>query len=72
MRHLDHLLDVAGPDHVGIGSDFDGGIIPPAGIDSCADLPHVLEALAGRGHPASTIEKVAGGNFLRVFEAVRG
>lgn len=70
MDHLDHMMKVAGADHVGIGSDFDGVTCLPKGIDSVADLPKITEALVQRGYTAQQIRKVLGGNLLRVFAEV--
>ncbi len=70
MAHFQHITRVAGIDHVGIGSDFDGIPALPEGIDSAADLWRITEALCGRGYTAADIHKVLGGNLLRVFHAV--
>lgn len=71
IDHIDHIAKVAGIDHVGLGSDFDGvsGAIP-TGIDSAADLPRITQALLDRGYSADDIHKVLGGNLLRVFTDV--
>jgi len=52
---------------VGLGSDFDGIDCSPQGIDSVADLPKITEALYARGYKATDIDKILGGNLLRVF-----
>jgi membrane dipeptidase len=70
IDHMDHIAKVAGIDHVGIGSDFDGISCTPQGIDSVADLPKITEALVDRGYNEEQIHKVLGGNVLRVFRAV--
>ena len=71
IDHIDHIAKVAGIDHVGIGSDFDGvGGQLPAGIDSAADLPKITEALMARGYSAADCRKILGGNLLRVFREV--
>jgi membrane dipeptidase len=69
--HIDHIAKVAGIDHVGFGSDFDGvsGQLPE-GIDSAADLPKITAALMARGYSAQDCEKILGGNFMRVFKEV--
>ncbi|HSM87861.1 MAG TPA: dipeptidase, partial [Candidatus Limnocylindrales bacterium] len=67
IDHIDHIAKVAGIDHVGLGSDFDGVTSLPQGIDSVADLPRITEALLQRGYSREDIEKVLGGNFLRVM-----
>jgi membrane dipeptidase len=68
IDHIDHIAKVAGIDHVGLGSDFDGvSGATPQGIDSAADLPKITQALLDRGYSADDIRKVLGGNLLRVF-----
>jgi membrane dipeptidase len=71
IDHIDHIAKVAGVDHVGLGSDFDGisGQLPE-GIDSAADLPKITEALMARGYSAEDCRKILGGNLLRVFREV--
>jgi membrane dipeptidase len=72
IDHIDHIAKVAGIDHVGLGSDFDGvsGQLP-AGLDSPADLPKITEALLARGYSAEDCRKILGGNLLRVFREVQ-
>lgn len=70
IDHFDHIAKVAGVDHVGIGSDFDGITSAPEGIDSAADLPKITEALMARGYTAQDMRKILGGNLLRVFRDV--
>jgi membrane dipeptidase len=68
IDHIDHIAKVAGVDHVGLGSDFDGvSGATPEGIDSAADLPKITQALLDRGYSADDIRKILGGNLLRVF-----
>ena len=71
IDHIDHIAKVAGVDHVGLGSDFDGvsGAMPE-GMDSAADLPKITQALLDRGYSAEDIRKILGGNLLRVFREV--
>jgi membrane dipeptidase len=71
IDQIDHIAKVAGIDHVGIGSDFDGvsGQLPQ-GIDSPADLPKITAALMQRGYSADDCRKILGGNLLRVFREV--
>ena len=68
---IDHIARVAGVDHVGLGSDFDGvSGATPAGMDSAADLPKVTQVLLDRGYSAEDVHKILGGNILRVFKEV--
>ncbi|MGB6726273.1 MAG: dipeptidase [Terracidiphilus sp.] len=71
IDHIDHIAKVAGIDHVGLGSDFDGvsGQLPE-GIDSPADLPKITAALMARGYSAEGCRRILGGNLLRVFKEV--
>jgi membrane dipeptidase len=71
VDQIDHVAKVAGVDHVGLGSDFDGisGQLPQ-GIDSAADLPKITAALMERGYSAEDCRKILGGNLLRVFREV--
>jgi membrane dipeptidase len=69
MKHFDHAVALIGIDHVGFGSDFDGG----GGIDGLADvtmLPNVTVELLRRGYSEKEIKKFWGGNFLRVMKEV--
>jgi membrane dipeptidase len=71
IDHIDHIAKVAGIDHVGLGSDFDGvSGATPQGMDSAADLPKITQALLDRGYSAEDIKKILGGNILRVFRQV--
>jgi membrane dipeptidase len=70
IDHIDHIAKIAGVDHVGIGSDFDGVSCLPQGIDSVADLPKITQALLERGYSATDVKKILGGNLLRVFAQV--
>ena len=65
--HIDHLRDVAGIDHVGIGSDFDGGELLPDGLEDVAGFPRLLGELLRRGYSDDDVRKIAGGNVLRVM-----
>jgi membrane dipeptidase len=71
IDHIDHIAKVAGVDHVGLGSDFDGvSGQTPEGMDSAADLPKITQGLLDRGYSAEDIHKILGGNVLRVFAEV--
>jgi membrane dipeptidase len=71
IDHIDHIAKVAGVDHVGFGSDFDGvsGALPD-GIHSAADLPKITQALIDRGYSDADVKKILGGNLLRVMREV--
>src|SRR5437868_8702954 len=71
IDQIDHIAKVAGVDHVGLGSDFDGvSGATPEGIDSAADLPKITQGLLDRGYSAGDIHKILGGNTLHVFREV--
>jgi membrane dipeptidase len=73
LDHVAHIVQVAGIDHVGLGSDFDGFTsAPPAGLEDVTHLPALSEALVRRGYAADQVRKVLGGNFMRVFRQVAG
>jgi len=67
VDHIDHIRDVAGIDHVGIGSDFDGVPFLPAGMNGMEDLALVTYEMLRRGYSEADIRKVLGENFLRAF-----
>ena len=69
LDHFDHIIKVAGVDHVGLGSDFDGvGGLLPQGMDDVTRLPLVAQGLLDRGYSEADVKKVLGGNMLRVME----
>jgi membrane dipeptidase len=70
INHIDHVVKIAGIDHVGLGPDFDGQNFFPEGMDSAADLPKITEALLERRYTPADIKKVLGENMLRVFRKV--
>jgi membrane dipeptidase len=65
--HIDHLRSVAGVDHVGIGSDFDGGELLPDGLEDVSGFPNLIAELLRRGYSDDDVRKIAGGNILRVM-----
>ncbi len=69
IEHIDHVAKLVGPDHVGLGSDFDGADMPD-GLEDCSKLPKITEALLRNGHSEDDIRKILGGNTLRVMEQV--
>lgn len=70
--HIEHIVKVAGIDHVGIGSDFDGIDITPVGLASVADYPGLFAELIHRGWSDPMLAKLAGGNLLRVLRKAEG
>lgn len=70
VAHIEHIIAVAGIEHVGLGSDFDGIDFAPVGLGDVTDLPMLTRALMDAGHSADDVRKILGGNFLRVFSAV--
>lgn len=70
VAHLAHVVNVAGPDAVALGSDWDGMIRPARGLEDPTGLPHLTEALLRRGMTAETVTKLLGANVLRVLDAV--
>lgn len=74
LDHIDHIARVAGVEHVGIGSDYDGVSILPEGLEDVASYPRITQGMLDRGYTADQIRGVLGGNLLRVMrqaEAVR-
>ncbi len=69
VDHIDHIVKLAGVDHVGIGSDFDGVQITTADLGNVAELPNLTKELLRRGYTESDVAKILGGNMLRVMEA---
>ncbi len=69
LDHIDHAVRVAGIDHVGLGSDFDGANMP-IGMEDATHLPQITAGLLRRGYKDADIEKILGGNVLRVMEQV--
>ena len=69
--HLDHLIQMAGIDHVGLGSDFDGCVLPE-GMEDCSKMPWITEELVRRGYSDADIKKVLGENVLRLMEQTIG
>lgn len=69
LAHIDHIVSLVGVDHVAFGSDFDGATMPAEIVDA-SFLPNLLEALARHGFDDLALQKIAYGNWLRVFRAV--
>ena len=70
--HIDHVVSLTGFEHVGLGSDWDGANIVVKGLERCAQLPAVTEALFKRGYKEREIRQILGENFLRLLEEVVG
>ncbi|MDT4966546.1 MAG: rane dipeptidase [Acidobacteriota bacterium] len=70
VDHIDHVVQLVGIDHVGVGSDFDGIQATPTDLASVADLPNLTAELLRRGYSEQDIDKILGGNILRVMEEV--
>ena len=69
VDHIEHIIKVAGIDHVGIGSDFDGINAVPKQLEDVSCYPHITQELLNRGYKKDEILKVLGGNLLHVFRA---
>jgi membrane dipeptidase len=70
IDHIDHVARVAGVDHVGLGSDFDGVSALPEGMEDVTRLPRIAQALLDRGYSDPDVQKMLGGNMLRVMTEV--
>jgi membrane dipeptidase len=70
VEHIDHAVKVAGIDHVGLGSDFDGAVMP-LGMEDASQVPKITDALLKKGYSDQDVTKILGGNILRVMEDVR-
>jgi membrane dipeptidase len=70
VPHLEHVREVAGIDHIGLGGDFDGTDVLPVGLEDVSKYPHLFEALAERGWGEDDLEKLAHRNTIRVLRSV--
>ncbi len=70
MEHIEHIIKIAGPDHVGLGADWDGVRGMVEGLDDCSKVPLITRELLKRGHSEEVVKKILGGNLLRVMEDV--
>ena len=69
--HIDHIVALAGINHVGLGSDYDGvGDSLPTGLKDVSDYPNLLAVLLNRGYSEKDIEKICSGNLFRVWNQV--
>jgi membrane dipeptidase len=69
INHIDHAVRIAGADHVGLGSDFDGAVMP-FGMEDASHLPQITNALLEKGYSETDVQMILGGNTLRVMEQV--
>lgn len=72
LDHIEHIAKVAGVDHVGLGSDFDGVSALPQGMEDVTALPRIVQGLLDRGWSEEDVRKVIGGNTMRVMERAVG
>jgi membrane dipeptidase len=72
IKHIDYIKNLVGIDHVAIGSDFDGIGSTPIGLEDVSKFPALTLRLLERGYSQQDVEKILGGNFMRVFEQVCG
>lgn len=70
VDHIEYIIELVGPDHIGIGSDFDGIPAAPPGLEDVAKLPNLTIKMLERGFNEMTIRKILGENYLRVFRDV--
>jgi membrane dipeptidase len=70
LDHIDHIAKVAGPEHVGLGSDYDGVSVLPTQLDDASSYPYITQGLLDRGYTESEIQGILGGNLVRVFRKV--
>ena len=70
IGHIDYIKNLVGIDYVALGSDYDGGITAPTGLENVSKLPNLTMALLKRGYTRSEVRKILGENYLRVFTAV--
>lgn len=72
VDHMAYVIELVGDDHVSLGSDWDGAIVPPRDLPTCLELPRLVEEMLKRGWTTDRIQKVLGGNAIRVIAALRG
>jgi membrane dipeptidase len=70
VDHIDHIVELVGPDHVGLGSDFDGIGSTPVGLEDASKMPNITRELVSRDYSDEDIVKILGGNYLRVFKTI--
>jgi membrane dipeptidase len=67
LDHIDHIVNLIGVDHVGMGSDFDGISSTPQQLDDVTGYPLITKGLLARGYSKKEVRKILGGNFIRLF-----
>ena len=72
IKEIDYIAKLIGVDYVGIGSDFDGAESYPLGMDDVTDYPKITAELSKIGYTEKDVDKILGGNFIRVFKANTG
>lgn len=72
IQHIDYIKNLVGIDYIAIGSDFDGIEVTPVGLEDVSKFPALTLRLLERGYTQDEVEKILGGNFMRVFEKVCG
>ncbi|MFA9437857.1 MAG: dipeptidase [Candidatus Bathyarchaeota archaeon] len=72
VDHIDHIVNLVGPDHVGLGSDFDGIPYTPKGLEDASRMPDITRELVKRGYGKEDIVKILGGNHLRLIKEIAG
>ena len=72
VDHIDHIVNLVGPDHVGLGSDFDGIPYTPKGLEDASRMPGITGELVNRGYGKEDIGKILGGNHLRLIKEIAG
>ena len=72
VDHVDHIVNLVGPDHVGLGSDFDGIGSTPEGLEDVSKMPNMTRVMVRRGYSDEDVLKILGGNHLRVFKQIIG
>jgi membrane dipeptidase len=72
VDHIDHIVELVGPGHVGLGSDFDGIPSTPVGLEDATRMPGITGELVKRGYSEEDVRKILGGNHLRLIKEVAG
>jgi membrane dipeptidase len=72
VDHIDYIVELVGPDHIGLGSDFDGIPFTPSGLEDVTKMPNITKELVKRDYSLDDIKKVLGENHLRLFRKVLG